>query len=80
MNDDSITPCVRDIRRALGDESQAILKTVPRRGYMFAVKLATRRDPGENQAVGGTAPVSEKPSIAVLLFRNLSGDPAQEYF
>src|ERR1039457_2515384 len=30
VSDDSITQCVRDIRRALGDEAQAILKTVPR--------------------------------------------------
>src|SRR6476620_9819257 len=36
VTDDSITQCVRDIRRAIGDDAQQILKTVLRRGYMFA--------------------------------------------
>jgi DNA-binding winged helix-turn-helix (wHTH) protein len=35
VTDDSIAQCVRDIRRALSDEHQQILKTVPRRGYIF---------------------------------------------
>ena len=80
VNDDSITQCVHDIRRALGDESQAILKTVPRRGYIFAVKVTSHHDLGENQLIGGMAPMSDKPSIAVLAFANMSGDPDQEYF
>jgi len=80
VNDDSITQCVRDIRRALGDESQAILKTVPRRGYIFAVKVTSHHDLGDNQLIGGTAPMSDKPSIAVLAFTNMSADPEQEYF
>ena len=80
VNDDSITQCVRDIRRALGDQSQAILKTVPRRGYIFAAKVTSHRDPGENQAIGGTASMSDKPSIVVLAFANMSDDPDQEYF
>ena len=29
VTDDSITQCVRDIRRAIGDDAQRILKTVP---------------------------------------------------
>ena len=33
VGDEGITQCVRDIRRALGDDRQAIIKTVPRRGY-----------------------------------------------
>jgi predicted ATPase/class 3 adenylate cyclase/DNA-binding winged helix-turn-helix (wHTH) protein len=36
VTDDSITQCVGDIRRALGDEAQHLLRTVPRRGYLFA--------------------------------------------
>ena len=80
VNDDSITQCVRDIRRALGDESLAILKTVPRRGYIFAVKVTSHHEIGENQLIGGTPPMSDKPSIAVLAFANMSGDPDQEYF
>ena len=27
--------CLIDVRRAIGDESQQMIKTVPRRGYIF---------------------------------------------
>ena len=40
VTDDSITQCVRDIRRALGDEAQRLLRTVPRRGYLFAAEVS----------------------------------------
>jgi DNA-binding winged helix-turn-helix (wHTH) protein len=59
-NDDSITQCVRDIRRALEDNSQAILKTVPRRGYMFAAKVTSHQALGEEQLTGVTAPMYDK--------------------
>jgi DNA-binding winged helix-turn-helix (wHTH) protein/tetratricopeptide (TPR) repeat protein len=35
VSDDSLAQCVRDIRRALGDEGASLLRTVPRRGYML---------------------------------------------
>ena len=38
VTDDSIAQCVRDIRRAIGDDAQRILKTVPRRGYLTAAR------------------------------------------
>src|SRR4051812_15347831 len=41
VTDDSITQCVGDIRRALGDEAQRLLRTIPRRGYLFAVEVAS---------------------------------------
>ena len=34
-----ITQCVRDIRKALGDEAQQLLKTVPKRGYLLAAEV-----------------------------------------
>src|SRR3954454_959660 len=40
VTDDSITQCVRDVRRALGDEAQRLLRTVPRRGYIFVTEVA----------------------------------------
>ena len=33
IGDDGITQCVRDIRRALGDEAQRIVRTLQERGY-----------------------------------------------
>ena len=39
VTDKSITQCIRDIRRALGDEAQQLLKTVPKRGYLLAAEV-----------------------------------------
>ncbi|HEY6122398.1 MAG TPA: tetratricopeptide repeat protein [Pyrinomonadaceae bacterium] len=35
VTDDSLVQCLMDVRRALGDDAQQIIKTVPRRGYIF---------------------------------------------
>jgi adenylate cyclase len=42
--------------------------------------LASRPPPGEPARSGQSLPMSAKPSIAVLPFANLSGEPQQEYF
>jgi Tol biopolymer transport system component/DNA-binding winged helix-turn-helix (wHTH) protein len=39
VTDESITRCISDIRKALGDEPQQIIRTVPRRGYLFAAPV-----------------------------------------
>jgi TolB-like protein/DNA-binding winged helix-turn-helix (wHTH) protein/Flp pilus assembly protein TadD len=35
VTDDSLTQCLVEIRRTLGDESREVIRTVPRRGYVF---------------------------------------------
>jgi DNA-binding winged helix-turn-helix (wHTH) protein/TolB-like protein/Flp pilus assembly protein TadD len=35
VTDDSLVQCLKDIRRALDDDTHQIIKTLPRRGYMF---------------------------------------------
>jgi DNA-binding winged helix-turn-helix (wHTH) protein len=90
VTDDSIAQCVKDVRNALGDDTQHLLRTVPRRGFLFTAQVT-----GGTQVTGGIgAPASgapaeiaaaapslpDKPSIAVLPFQNMSGDPEQEYF
>ncbi|WP_172976570.1 winged helix-turn-helix domain-containing tetratricopeptide repeat protein [Roseivivax sp. THAF40] len=35
VTDDSLTQCILDIRRAIGDHDRSILKTVPKRGYVL---------------------------------------------
>ncbi len=35
VTDDSLVQCLKDIRNALDDRSQAYIKTIPRRGYIF---------------------------------------------
>ena len=74
VTEDSLTQCVHDVRRALGDAEQDLIRTVPRRGYLFAGSV--------NMPVNAlTPPVNpDRPSLAVLPFLNLSGDPRQDYF
>ena len=36
VTDDSLVQCTVELRRAMGDRDQQLLKTVPRRGYLFA--------------------------------------------
>jgi predicted ATPase/DNA-binding winged helix-turn-helix (wHTH) protein len=40
VTDDSLVQCALELRRALADHDQHLLKTVPRRGYIFAVPMA----------------------------------------
>jgi len=35
VTDDSVVQCIKEIRAAMGDVAQQIIKTVPRRGYLF---------------------------------------------
>jgi TolB-like protein len=37
VTEDSLTQCISEIRRALGDPSRDLLRTVPRRGYMIVL-------------------------------------------
>jgi TolB-like protein/DNA-binding winged helix-turn-helix (wHTH) protein/tetratricopeptide (TPR) repeat protein len=46
VTDDSIARCISDIRRALGDADQKVVKTVPRRGYTLAVPVMTEAPEG----------------------------------
>jgi len=39
VSDESLTRCISDVRAALADERQRIIKTVPRRGYIFDVPV-----------------------------------------
>jgi TolB-like protein len=84
VTDDSLTQCVSEARQAIGDGSQTIIKTVPRRGYRFTAPVSRLASGGAQTTPWvGTAPHAEplhRPSIAVLPFDNLSDDPQQDYF
>lgn len=51
VTEDSLTQCLVEIRRALGDHDRSIIRTVPRRGYLLAAEI--RRVGGGMAAVGG---------------------------
>jgi TolB-like protein len=59
------------LRRALGEGGGEWIATIPRVGYRFV---------GSTAEVPGTRQRSERPSIAVLPFANLSSDPEQAFF
>jgi pimeloyl-ACP methyl ester carboxylesterase/DNA-binding winged helix-turn-helix (wHTH) protein len=42
VTEDSVVQCIGDIRTALHDDAHQIIKTVPRRGYLFAAELSDR--------------------------------------
>ena len=89
VSDAALNSRINSARRAIGEtgEKQTIIRTVPRRGFLFAGDVPT---PTHDQAPSPTrveAPVEQsklalpdKPSIAVLPFVNLSGEVEQEYF
>jgi TolB-like protein/class 3 adenylate cyclase/predicted ATPase len=68
------------LRRALAEDGdgESWIVTVPGRGYRL--HRAPEPRAADNAAAEPSAPVAEQPSLAVLPFLNLSGDPEQEYF
>ena len=80
VDDNGITQCVRDIRRALHDDAQTTVRTVPRRGYVFTAKVTAIAERTRSRPTAGAVPLPDRPSIAVLAFTNMSGDAEQEYF
>lgn len=87
VSESTITSHINAVRKAIGDsgEEQRLLRTVARKGYRFVGEV--------REAASGPAPTAaetvpapsgpalpDKPSITVLPFQNLSGDPEQDYF
>jgi len=67
VTQDSLTQSIRDLRLALGDQGQTLLRTVSRRGYMLVPDAAP---------LPATPPAAPVPTIAVLPFRLNPADSA----
>jgi DNA-binding winged helix-turn-helix (wHTH) protein len=82
----NLTMQISTLRRILDRrrEQGSCIQTLPRRGYRFTAAV-TRSDDGTLAVRPTLQPISTPappvgPSIAVLPFQNLSGDPEQDYF
>jgi TolB-like protein len=90
VSESTLTTHINAVRKAVGDsgEAQRLIRTVPRKGFRFVGEVT------ENEHASATATPSargkapdapvlslpDKPSIAVMPFQNLSGNPEQDYF
>jgi TolB-like protein len=79
VTENSLAQCIKEVRQALGDEAQAIIKTVAKRGYLFAVPV-NEIDESIAPTPAASPPLPDRPSIAVLPFVNMSGEADQEHF
>lgn len=65
VTDDSLVQCLKDIRRALGDDAQQIIKTVPRRGYIFEREVTSN---------GAFAYTEESAGVHLVIEENLEDE------
>jgi TolB-like protein len=72
VSESALTTRLNAVRRALGDDgtAQRLIRTFTRKGIRFVGEVTEIAD----------SITPDKPSIAVLPFRNMTGDPEQEYF
>jgi TolB-like protein len=88
----TLTSRINTARCAIGDSGaeQRLIKTLARKGVRFVGAVREEAEPAEVTAMGAVdaaaqkakpeTSLADKPSIAVLPFANLSGDPQQDYF
>jgi TolB-like protein/Flp pilus assembly protein TadD len=88
VSDSAVSSRINAARTAVGDsgEEQRLIRTLPRKGFRFVGAVreeAEAESGGSDEARGEPGPVlslPDSPSIAVLPFSSLSGEPEQDYF
>jgi TolB-like protein/predicted ATPase len=78
----ALTTRINAVRRAVADsgEAQRLIRTVPRKGFRFIAEVKEQVTSLDFAAFQRAAEFSEKPSIVVLPFQNLTDDPELEHF
>ena len=83
VSESALASCINAARAAIQDDgaAQRLIKTFPRKGIRFVGNLrSSEAAEPEKPAARPLLALPERPSIAVLPFQNLSGDPDQGYF
>jgi len=90
VSDAALTTRLNAARNAIGDsgDEQRLIKTLPRKGFRFVGTVREAQNGLAAIALNRRLPVDDaeplvlpdRPSIAVLPFQNMSGDPDQDYF
>jgi len=93
VSESTLTSHINAVRKAIGDngEDQRLIRTIARKGFRFVGDVREVQSPdgvghvksdptGAYDTTPSAPALPDKPSIAVLPFHNLSGDPEQEYF
>lgn len=83
VSESTLASHINAVRKAVGDsgQQQRLVKTVARKGFRFVGEVSEDSVPAP-AAIGATTTLTlpDRPSIGVLPFVNLSGDPEQDYF
>ena len=85
VSESTLTSRINSARSAIGDDgkTQRLIRTLRHKGIRFVGEASEgdgRGAKGSRTRVRRSLALPDNPSIAVLPFANLSGDPAQDYF